>query len=660
MPLARLRPWSVAALACAALAACASPERSALIERVDDVAVVQLRADGFENLPVRDQILCYHLCEAAIAGRDIYLQQRCADGLAMRQVLETIITRPEGINPETLAHVRRYTTRFWVDNGPYNALTARKNLMGGTPQAFVAAATTAGADPALVQRLLPMFFDPAVEPMVTAKNPEGGQDLLEASAATCYGPGVTVADMEGFVSRYELNSTVVKRADGTLEELVWRAGLPEEGIAPGLYADELTAVIGHLRAALAYAPAKTRVALEKLIRFYQTGERSDRVAYDIAWVADNESAVDTINGFVEVYVDPLGKKGSWEAVVAYEDPKKAELIKGLAESAQWFEDHMPYDAAYRKPAVKGISARSIDVVIETGDSGPVSPIGINLPNDQAIREEYGSKSVSLANVIAGRDAAAASGAREEFCWDAAEVARAERWSSLTDDLLTNMHEVIGHASGQQAPDKQGDPATWIKENYSALEEGRADLVGLYFMMDDKLEELGLVDDPQEAALAAYESYTRNGGLTQLRRVKDAPQIEEDHMRNRQMVVRWIMAHSDAIEERVRDGKHYLVVTDAAAWREAAGRLLAEVQRIKSHGDYAAAKQLFDDYGIHFDPALRDEVVARYARLGVPSYSGFVMPRLVPVRDGRGAIIDVEIEYPYSIEEQMLAWSGARG
>jgi dipeptidyl-peptidase-3 len=399
-------------------------------------------------------------------------------------------------------------------------------------------------------------------------------------------------------------------------------------------------------------------ASRALIKWYRTGRENDRRAYDIAWVADKDSAVDTINGFVEVYLDPRGKKGAWEGIVFYEDPKKASLIKAIADHAKWFEDHMPYDAEFRKPDVKGISARSIDVVVETGDSGPVTPIGINLPNDQAVRETYGSKSVSIANVVEAYDRSTPPAAKAEFCWDQAELERAEKLGPLVSDLITNMHEVIGHASGRQAPDKQGDPAQWIRENYSALEEARADLVALYFLRDPKLQELGLVSNVAEASRAGYEQYTRNGGLVQLRRMKEGDQLEEDHMRNRQMVVRWIQAHDGGIEEKQRDGKRYLVVTDPDKWRAAAGKLLALVQRLKSTGDYEGTKKLFDQYGIKFDPNLRDEVVARYAKLDVPSYTGFVMPRLTPVTNGKD-IVDVTISYPLSIEQQMLEWSGRR-
>jgi dipeptidyl-peptidase-3 len=366
-----------------------------------------------------------------------------------------------------------------------------------------------------------------------------------------------------------------------------------------------------------------------------------------------------VNSFVEVYVDPRGTKGGWEAIVSYEDPKKAELIKTIASNAKWFEEHMPYEARFQKQDVKGISARSIDVIIEAGDSGPVTPIGINLPNDSAIRADYGSKSVSLANIIEAYEKSTPTSSRAEFCIDDAEVKRSEKWQALTGDLLTNMHEVIGHASGCQAADHQADPAGYIKENYSALEEARADLVALYFMMDPKLKELGLLSDPDDAALAAYEQYTRNGAMQQLRRMKHGDQLEEDHMRNRLMVVEWIKANSDAIETMKRDGKTYLRVTSAAKWRDAAGKLLALVQKLKSTGDYDGTKQLFDRYGVKFDPALRDEILARYAKLNIAAYTGCVFPRLTAVRAADGTVTDARISYPCSMETQMLEWSGRK-
>ncbi len=642
--------------------------RQHLLERVDDVGIIQLYADGFETLSLDEKKLVWHLYQAALAGRDIYVLQKSEQGMAIRDLIEEILTHSDGIESDTLQAVRKYAKLFWLNNSPYHYTTSRKFVMETDERHLVRAADRAevngallpkrpGEKPAeLVGRLAPMLFDPGHEPMVTDKNPSDGSDPLASSSVTFYGEGVTKADFEGFDERYALNSTVRKAADGSLLEVVWRAGGGR--IPPGLYAQQIEAVIGHLEDALPVAPEPTRKALEALVRFYRTGEREDRVAYDVAWIADGASTVDTINGFVEVYVDPRGKKGAWEALVFYEDPKKAALIKTIADNAQWFEDHMPFADAYRKPEVKGISARSIDVVIETGDSGPITPIGINLPNDNAVREEFGSKSVSLANVIEAYARANPSSAAE-FAWDEAEVARAAEWGPLVGDMLTNMHEVIGHASGRMSAELQGqDPATSLEEYYSALEEARSDLVGLYFIGDPKLKELGLISDPETAALASYERYVRNACLLQLRRVKHGNQLEEDHMRNRHLVARWIEAHSDAIEERKRDGKTYYVVTDAAAFREAAGRLLATCQELKSTGDLEGVKALFDPY-LTFDPALRDEVLDRYTSLGIPSYSGFVMPRLTPIMDSTGEIIDVRISYPMSLEQQMLEWSGRR-
>jgi dipeptidyl-peptidase-3 len=459
-------------------------------------------------------------------------------------------------------------------------------------------------------------------------------------------------DLKGFDERYPLNSRLVKR-DGRLVEEVYRVH--------GKYANQIGRIVGHLQEAAKVAPAPTRKALEALIAFYQTGATADREAYDIAWVQDKDASVDTVNGFIEVYMDPRGVKGSWEAVVSYVNQAKTGGIKKLAGEAQWFEDHMPWDARYRKPDVRGITANAIEVVIETGDCGPITPIGINLPNDQAVREQYGSKSVSLSNVIEAGDKAMPTEFRREFSWSPEEAERATKWSVLGNELLVDMHEVIGHASGRVSEALKGKPQDALKEHYSALEEGRADLVALYYMPDPKLADLGLVakEDQGEVALAAYESYARNG-LVQLRRIKQGEQIEEDHMRNRQMIVRWLIDHTRAIDVRHRDGKTYYVMTDVPAFREGVGRLLAEVQRIKSEGDYPAAKALFETYGIHFDPKIRDEVVARVAKLGLPSYTGFVMPRLESVEAPDGTIEDVEISYPQDLTTQMLEYAAFGG
>jgi dipeptidyl-peptidase-3 len=628
--------------------------RPYLLERVDEAAVVQLYADGFDELALREKTLIYHLYLAAIAGRDIYYDQRYAHNLEMRNVLEEVITHADGIDPATLAEIQRYTKLFWINTGPYNNLTARKFVLKCTPEAFHAAARTASANgatlPANLAQLDPLFFDLEVDPIVTNKTPGPGKDILQASANNLYA-GVTMADLEGFEERYPLNSRLVK-TNGRLVEEVYRVG--------GLYDGYIRRIVQHLTDAIPFATAAMANALRALITFYESGETADRVAYDIAWVADRDSPVDTINGFVEVYMDARGTKGAWEALVYYVNPHKTAGIRKLADAAQWFEDRMPWDDKYKKQGVRGVSANAIDVVIETGDSGPVTPIGINLPNDQTIREHYGSKSVSLSNANQAYDKSTLPEFRREFAWSPEEAERAEKWSSIAGELTTDMHEVIGHGSGRIGEHLQGNPQSVLKEQYSALEESRADLVALYFVPDRKLVELGLVEeaDQDDIVRAEYEGYARNA-LVQLRRVREGTQIEEDHMRNRQMIVGWLIANSTAIEIRRRDGKTYYVVVDVRAFQEGVGRLLAEVQRIKAEGDYEAAKALFETYGVHFDPALRDEIVARVDRLQMPSYTGFVQPRLEAVRDGRDEIIDVRISYPLDLTSQMLEYAGRR-
>ena len=648
-------------------------DRKYLLERVDDAAVVQLYADGFPALPLKDKTLIWHLSQAAIAGRDIYYDQRYRHNLEMRDILESIVTHTTGVDPQTLAEIQRYTKLFWINSGPYNNLTARKFVLACTPQAFAAAAHAAegggarfplGSGESLDQvlaRLQPQFFDPNVDPMVTAKTPPPGTDILTASANNLYS-GVSMKDLDGFHEQYPLNSRLVKPnaspdgsgqagRGGTLVEEVYRVG--------GRYSGQITAIIGHLEAAIPFATAPMADALKALVTFYKTGETADREAYDIAWVKDKASPVDTINGFIEVYLDARGVKGGWEGLVFYVNQEKTARIRTFADNAQWFEDRMPWDPKYRKQGVRGVTANAIDVVIETGESGPITPVGINLPNDQLIRERYGSKSVSLSNVNEAYDKSTLPEFRTEFSWTPEEAARATRWSAFAGELTTNMHEVIGHGSGKVDERLNGNPQVALKEQFSAIEESRADLVALYFIADPQLVEFGLVDAESHADVvrAEYESYTRNA-LVQLRRVREGTQIEEDHMRNRQMIVRWLMANTTAIEMRRRDGKTYYVMTDPVEFRAGVGRLLAEVQRIKGQGDYEAARALFDTYGVHFDAALRDEVVARVDRLQLPSYTGFVMPRLEAIGGAGGEIRDVHISYPLDLTAQMLEYSAA--
>ena len=645
----------------------AAADRKYLLERIDEAAVVQLYADGFRDLPLKERTLVWHLYQAAIAGRDIYYDQRHAQALIMRDVLEAILTaaRPASgsggaaIDPATLAEIERYTKLFWLNTGPYNNLAARKFVLTCTPAAFAEAAREAAKTGAtfplqggetldqLLGRLQPMFFDSTVDPMVTAKTPPAGKDIITASANNLY-QGVTLQEVERAKERNPLNSRVVKKG-GTVVEEVYKVD--------GRYGRQISAIIQHLEAAIPFATDPMAEALRALVKFYRTGEHADRVAYDIAWVNDKASPVDTINGFIEVYLDARGMKGAWEGLVYFVDRDKTEEIRRLATDAQWFEDRMPWDPKYRKTGVQGITANAINVVIETGDSGPITPIGINLPNDQAVREKHGSKSVSLSNVNEAYDKSTLPSMRSEFAWTPDEAARAERWSAFAGELTTNMHEVIGHASGKVSEKLQGNPAVALKEQYSALEESRADLVALYFLPDPKLEEIGLVkkEDHEAIVRAEYEGYARTA-LVQLRRVREGMQIEEDHMRNRQMIVHWLLANTKAIEVKTRDGKTYYVVADVKAFHDGVGTLLADVQRIKAEGDYAAAKQLFETYGVHFDPALRDQVVRRVEALHLPSYTGFVMPKLDAVRNAAGEITDVTISYPQDLREQMLEYS----
>ncbi len=638
--------------------------RRYLLEQIDDAAVVQYYADGFERLPLDQKILSWHLYRAALAGRDIYYDQRYRHALEMRGVLEAILVHCPTDEPGlagVVAEVRRYTKLFWINSGPHNGLTARKAVLKCTPEDLARAvhaavrhgariATRGGESvDALLDRLRGPFFDPDVDAMVTSKAPGPGRDILAASANNLY-EGVQMADLEGFDEEHGLNARLVKEPDGRLSEQVYRIG--------GQYGAEIARVVGHLHDARPYATAPMQKALDALIRVYETGADRDREAYDVAWVADKDSPVDTINGFVETYLDARGVKGAWEALVFYVNREKTESLHRLAEAAAWFEERMPWAPEWRRPDVVGVTARAIDVIVETGEAGPLTAIGINLPNDQRIRERHGSKSVTLANITEAYDKAQVPAYRQEFCWDEDEIARAGKWGALAGEATTAIHEVLGHGSGRVAGRLRGQPQLALKETYSSIEEARADLVALYFMPDPKIAEVGLLPAAHQTTLVRteYEAYARRA-LVQLQRVRVGVTLEEDHMRNRQLIVRWLLTHTPAIEIRRRDDRTFYVLVDVEAFREGTGRLLAEVQRIKSEGDYQAARALLDAYGVHFDPALRDEIAARVDRLNLPSYTGFVQPRLEAVTDGAGRITDVRISYPEDLETQMLEYGG---
>ncbi len=636
--------------------------RPYLLERVDDAALVQLYADGFTALSREQRVLVWRLYQAALAGRDIYYDQRYRHNLEMRDVLETLVQHAQVLEAGVAKEVWRYTKLFWINSGGYNSLTARKFVMALSEAALVDAAEKVAAAGGtfrpkagesieqLVRRLSPCFLDATFEPMVTNKTPGDGGDFLRDSANNLY-HDVAVADLEGFVERYPLTSRLAKR-DGRLEEQVYRIG--------GLYGAYLARIATHLQAAIPLASPAFAAALEALVQWYRTGEESDRTAFDIAWVRATDSPIDTMNGFTEVYMDARGIKGAWEGLVYYVNHEKTDRIRTLAEHAQWFEDRMPIEPAYRKPVVQGVTATAVEVVVETGDAGPLTPIGVNLPNDQRVREVHGSKSITLANVTAAYEASTPDEYRREFAWSVDEFERAKRWGAVAGELATEIHEVLGHGSGRMAAAVTAQPQELLKEQYSALEETRADLVALYFCADPKMVELGIVPGDEHAGIvrAEYEAFARTA-LVQLRRMREGTQIEEDHMRNRQAIVHWLLANTEALSVRVREGKTFHVVESVERFRDGVAVMLREVQRIKSEGDYAAAKTLFETYGVHFDPELRDQVVRRVEALNLPSTTAFVMPTLTPVVGASGAVVDAEISYCLDFATQMLAYSAER-
>ncbi|HEX5052148.1 MAG TPA: dihydrofolate reductase, partial [Planctomycetota bacterium] len=648
-------------------AATAAPQdatRRYELDRVDTSAVVQLYADGFDALTANDKLLAFHLVQAAIAGRDITLDQRFALNLPIRCVLESLYLTKDTLPGPVRAEVERYTKLFWIHNGIHNNLSTKKELFRLDHEQFVAAVQNAAShgQPIAAERLAPAkdideifaaLTDAHRFMSVTDKSPEGGADPVAASCNNLY-VGCTTADLEGFAEHHGLNSRVVKQ-DGRLVEQVYRCGDGKD-VSPGLYAAQIAAVNTHLREALEVAPPPTRKALEHLIRYNETGDPQDWRAFNIAWVQDRDSVVDFALGFIEVYLDVRGIKGSWQAVISFRNEQKTHEIQALARETQWFEDHMPWEPRFKKAEVKGISARAISVITETGDCGPITPIGVNLPNEADIRQEYGSKSVNLSNVVEAYDKTSGKGSSVEFSFTSAEAERAAKYSAAMDDLHTNLHEVVGHASGQVLPEVQ-NPAQMLGTYYSTLEEGRADLVGLYWIADPKLKQMGLVPN-DDAVLAKYEAYTRNA-LLQLRRVPEGGKIEEDHMRNRQMIVHWLMQNSDAIGLQQKDGKTYYTVTSIPAYRDGCGRLLAEVMRIKATGDFKAGKALVETYGTKVDPALRRQVLERLASLHLPSATGFVQPELRAVRNAAGQVTDVEVWYPCDLADQMLRWSGRK-
>ena len=636
-------------------------------ERFADLRVLRYRAPGFEALDAKQKELLYYLYEAALSGREIIYDQKYRYNLGVKRTLEEVVRHYPGDRnaPEFQALVV-YLKRIWFSNGIHHHYSNDKfapgfdfaafaRMVKGTPEGRFPVRAGQSLD-GLLAELEPIMFDPAVDAKLVSKS--GASDVLAASAVNFYARGLTQPDVASFYSgrlkpddpapiSLGLNSTLVKNGAGPVEQ-VWKVG--------GRYTEALERVVFWLDKAITVAESEPqRAALEKLVRFYRSGNLSDWDDYNIAWVADKNSVVDAINGFIEVYNDPLGMRGSFESVVSFRDPVETQRIDAIAKEAQWFEDRSPIMDRHKKANVTGITGRVITVVIESGDSTPATPVGINLPNADWIRKRHGSKSVSLGNIVAAYDAVRG-GADREFAWDDADAARIERLGVLSSALHTDMHEVIGHASGQLDPGVA--PLHETLKNYgSTLEEARADLVALYYAIDPKLVELGLMPSV-EVGEVEYERYIRNGLQQQLYRIKPGGDIEEDHMRNRQLVAAWVYEKGkpdNVIERRERDGKTYFVVRDYARLRELFGELLRELQRIKSAGDFAAIRDLVERYAVKVDPAMHAEVLERYAKLNIPPYDGFIGPRLVPQRDG-DRIVDVRIEYPDDFSAQMLEYA----
>ncbi len=635
------------------------------LERIGNARTVQLYADGFESLPKKEKIFAYYMAKAAVAGRPISIDQTNKHAIEIMNLCQEVLARPKGVPVKTIKAVREYTKLFWINNGMYDYATARKFVPACSPREFEEALMAAernhekpcpnpGQCMKVFKEVERAMFDPDYMPTVTDKTP--GHDFIARSANNFY-EGLTTPQVDEWVKsgkeRNPLNSKVTLR-DGKIEEIVWRAG--GEGVLPGMYARELSNVIANLEKAKAYA-ANDRQArtLDLLIRYFRTGDPSDWEKFNISWVKDS-SNVDFILGFIEVYMDPRGQKGKFESVVYFTNKEQTKLMRKLAANAQYFENRAPWKDEYKKKDVKAPIANVVNVIVETGDAGPVSAIGINLPNEQSIRQTRGSKSVLLHNVVAAYKASETKGLLEEFCYNQTEVKRAKKYGQIADDLHTGMHEVLGHVSGKASDSLKGDPADHLPGYYSTLEEARADLVALWNVFDPKLKQLKMVDT-DDVGKEMYDAYVRNVFL-QLRRIPKGDQLEEDHMKNRQTVVNYVMQNSDVIEAVRKRNKTYFHITDYGKMHEMVGKLLAEVMRIKAEGDLQAGKDLVDTYGLKINTGWRDEVMKRVKKLKLSAYTGFVMPDLKPVVDKKGNVVDAKTEYPLDLTKQMLDYSAA--
>ncbi|HYT67570.1 MAG TPA: hypothetical protein VEL51_14170 [Vicinamibacterales bacterium] len=605
---------------------------SPLVERVADTGFIQLQSPSFAQLSEREKAVAYWLTQAAIAIDPIVYDQLSRFGLRQKRLLEGIVSHHADVPAATFAKLREYALLFWANRGNHNEITGQKRTPRFTfeelqdaalkAQAAGAFRTLSGDLPALttadavkkeVTELRASVFDPEFEPMTTAKTPPAGKDILQASSNNFY-DGVSLEDLKNFQESYPLNSRVVKDARGIREE-VYRAGTLDRRVAPGLYATYLRKAIGFLEKARGYAePAQANVITD-LIRFYETGDPKDWLQFGGDWVR-NDAAVDFANGFIEVYRDARGAKGTSQSFVTVTDKPVTDVMINLAKNAAYFEDKAPWDAKYKKRDFTPPVVKAVEVLIETGDFH-VNTIGDNLPNEQEIHAKYGTKNFLLLGSSHALSGASASSI-DEFAASPEEAARAKKYGDEAEDLLTALHEVIGHGSGKLSDKVQGSPAKYLKEYYSTLEEARADLMGLWNVSDPKLSELGLVKAQDEVVKTMFDSAAR-APLTQLRRIPKGDTIEEDHQRDRQLIAHYVRDTTGAIEYFDRNGKTFVRVKDYAKMREGVGALLAELMRIKAEGDYDAIKSLVDKYGVRFDPKLRDQVVARYKTLNLPAY-----------------------------------------
>jgi dipeptidyl-peptidase-3 len=639
-------------------------KREYLLEKVGDVAIVQLYADGFEKLPKDEKILAYWLYQASLAGRDIAYDQANRYELEIRNLLEEIVTHSAGISKELLDKIVKYLKLFWVHNGNYDSDTAKKfvpefsfpDLLSVASSAFKNGANFDVSDEkeleSKLKRLEKPIFDINFQPYLVNKSPQGEKDIITGSANNFY-EGVSLVEVENFPEKYPLNSKVTK-VNGKIVELVYKAGTEKE--KPGLYAKQLSRVIFGVEKALPYAKDKQKKALGYLIQYFKTGDPSFFEKYNISWVGDDPE-VETILGFIETYMDARGAKGEYEGIVSFVDKKTTKLMKDIATNASHFEEKAPWEEKYKKKEFALPVANSVNVLIGVGDGGPLVNYGIDLPNAQYIREKYGSKNFLLTNEIDADRKSSEKASVEEFGYSDEEKELDKKYGEEAGILATALHEIIGHGSGKVSPDLKKDPGDYLKEYYSTLEEARADLCALWHIWDDKLLKLGCMSN-KKCAEAEYYNYVR-GDLTMLRSVLTGDKLEEDHMRGHHMIVSYLREKKKVVDVIEKDGKVYFKINDLKKMKEGIGELLSEIMRIKAEGDYQAIKNLVDTYGIKINTQWRDQVVRRAKSIDLPNYTALVMPKLVPVEDANGNIIDVNITYPKDFMEQQLEFSGRR-